>query len=306
MSLLLFLNELSCGEPTPKELANDAMRDFVQLLRQVVRIRSDAALVSAVKREDLELAQGYYLQEWAGQPANRDYWRFIRAMQNRAPFNDVLPPGAGEGLEYRWNDRVAEGLGAAHLMNGFLVSLLVKECWRVSLVSASRSTLLDLDDGQLTVVEDEVQVRHAATAEHVTVHEEWLKQVGVFDLASGSQIWEQRVALFPNLQFLPRVERLLTELREDWVTPLAWELRRIDDAIADWDPTVRSVPAWRSNVTPEGEQRKMLCRFTDLDGETRVFDLHGRFTPGAGRVHFRLVHEERKARVAYVGLKLGI
>ena len=32
----------------------------------------------------------------------------------------------------------------------------------------------------------------------------------------------------------------------------------------------------------------------------------GRFTPGAGRVHFRLVPEQRSARVAYVGLKLGI
>lgn len=69
---------------------------------------------------------------------------------------------------------------------------------------------------------------------------------------------------------------------------------------------MRSVPVWRSKITVEGEQRKLLCRFTDLDGQVRVFDLHGRFTPGAGRVHFRLVPEEGKARVAHVGLKLGI
>jgi hypothetical protein len=95
-------------------------------------------------------------------------------------------------------------------------------------------------------------------------------------------------------------------LRVDWVLPLAWELRRIDGAIADWNPKMQAVPAWRSKISPEGEQRRQLCRFTDLDGKVRVFDLHGRFTPGEGRVHFRLVPEERKARVAYVGLKLGI
>lgn len=306
MGLLLFLNELSCAEPTAKERANDAMRDFVQLLRRIVGLRSDAALASIVKREELELAPGYYLQEWAGQPANRDYWRFIRAMQNRAPFSTVLPDGVGDGVEYRWQARLAEALGAAHLMDGLLVSLLINECWRVPWVSADRSSLLDSDDGQVAFFEDHVQVRHAAATEHVSVHETWLKQVGVLDLANGMQIWEQRAALFPNLQFLPGVQRQLQDLRPDWVIPLAQELRRIDDAIGDWDPRMRAVPAWRSNITPEGEQRKNLCHFSDMDGQSRVFDLHGRFTPGAGRVHFRLVAEERKARVAYVGIKLGI
>jgi hypothetical protein len=29
--------------------------------------------------------------------------------------------------------------------------------------------------------------------------------------------------------------------------------------------------------------------FTDLDGKVRTFDWHARFTPGKGRLHFRLV-----------------
>lgn len=305
MSVLLFLNELSCAEPTSKELASKAMRQFVSLLRQVTRMRSDAALVSDLKREELELAPGYYLQEWAGQPENRDLWRFIRSMQSRAPFSAVLPAGAGEGVEYRWEQRVAKAIGAAHLMDGLLVSLLVAECWNVPWLFADRSILSE-NDGEVTVSDDKVQVRHAAADGHLIVHDEWLKRTGVLDLRNGAQIWEERAALFPNVQFLPRVERQLRELRPDWVTPLAWELRRIDDSLADWDVSVRSVPVWRSKITVEGEQRKLLCRFTDLDGQVRVFDLHGRFTPGAGRVHFRLVPEEGKARVAHVGLKLGI
>lgn len=48
-----------------------------------------------------------------------------------------------------------------------------------------------------------------------------------------------------------------------------------------------------------------LCEFPDLDGVVRVFELHARF-PGAGRLHFRLVSEDRTARVAYIGRKIGI
>jgi hypothetical protein len=59
-------------------------------------------------------------------------------------------------------------------------------------------------------------------------------------------------------------------------------------------------------VTPEAEQRKRLCMFVDLDGIERLFDWHARFTPGAGRIHLRLVPEEGKARIAHIGLKLGI
>jgi hypothetical protein len=59
-------------------------------------------------------------------------------------------------------------------------------------------------------------------------------------------------------------------------------------------------------VTPEAETRKRLCRFEDFDGIERTFDLHGRFTPGPGRVYFRLVPELGAATVAHVGAKLGI
>ena len=88
------------------------------------------------------------------------------------------------------------------------------------------------------------------------------------------------------------------------MVPVGLELRRIDDAIADWNPQIRPLPIWRSLVTPEHEMRKQLTKFADLDGVERVFDWHGRFTPGIGRIHFRLIAEERKARIAYIGSKL--
>ncbi|GAA2341825.1 hypothetical protein GCM10010246_28760 [Streptomyces cuspidosporus] len=53
-----------------------------------------------------------------------------------------------------------------------------------------------------------------------------------------------------------------------------------------------------------GRSGEAVCRFTDLDGETSTFDLHARFTTGAGRIHFRLVPEERTIRLAHIGSKI--
>ena len=306
MGVLLFLNELSCAQPHSKAEINEAMQGFVGLLRQLVKLRSDAALVSAVKREELELSPGYYLAEWAGQPANKDLWRFIRSMQNRAPFRAVLPDGAEDELEYFWNGKVAAALGAAHQIGGLLMSLLLDSWWDTPWIPAVRYRLGATDGGEDDSIEDEVQVHHASATGHIAVHETWLRQAGVLDLKTGLEIWQSRAGLYPTLQFLPRTETQLRELHPEWVRPLALELRRIDDAVADWNPSQHPIPGWRSHITTEHETRRRLCEFPDIDGQVRIFDWHGRFTPGAGRVYFRLVPEERKARIANIGLKLGI
>jgi len=301
----MVFNELPCSEPHPLELVDTAMGVFVRLLDRVSRLRNDAVLVSGAYLKDMELAPGYYFADWAHQPRHIDLARAIRSLRQRAPFSDVLPPGAGEGVDYFWEGRPARALGAAHLLEGLLVSVLVDDRWDVSWVRADRQILVELDDGEADVRDaDPVDVRHAATAEHLKSHEDWIKQYGLPDLRHGDEIWDIRQALYPNLQFLPNVRRQLHDLTWEWVVPVALELRRIDDAIADWNPQIRPLPIWRSLVTPEHEMRKQLTRFTDLDGVERVFDWHGRFTPGKGRIHFRLIAEERKARIAYIGSHL--
>lgn len=308
MSILLFLNELSCGTPQPRTHVDEAMDRFVGLLRRIRQWRSDAALVTSVKREYLELAQGYYVNQWiASKPRHADLWRVIRSMQNRAPFSAVLPPGAGEGAEYSWNGSTAKALGAAHLMDGLLVSLLVDAIWDRFWLQASCEELIESADGEPEIVKDSVQVRHAAKQEHVESHEEWIKESGLSTFRHGSEIWEACGDLYPNLQFLSGVKDQLYDLRPDWVVTVAYQLRKLDDAIGEWDPKLKRQPSWRTEVTPEAEQRKHLyCGFVDLDGAERFFDLHSRFRPGQGRIHFRLVPERRKATIAYIGLKLGI
>jgi hypothetical protein len=305
MPLLMVFNELPCSEPHPQELVDTAMTAFVQLLQRVSRLRNDVVLVSGAYLTTTELAPGYYFADWAHQPRHVDLARAIRNLRQRAPFTDVLPPGAGDGVDYFWEGRPARALGAAHLLDGLLVSVLVDDRWDTSWVRADRQILVELDNGEADIRDaDAVDVRHAAAAGHLVPHEDWIKHYGLPDLRHGDEIWDSRESLYPSLQFLPHVQRQLHGLTWEWVVPVALELRRIDDAVADWNPQTRPLPVWRSLVTPEHEMRKELCRFTDFDGQERVFDWHGRFTPGKGRIHFRLVAEQRKARIAYVGPKL--
>lgn len=281
------------------------MEDFVALLRQVREWRRDLALVSIAKLPSLELSRGYYLSEWIGDPANRDRWRFIRTLQNRAPFSDVLPPGAGDGVEYLHNGRPAQGLGAAHLMDGVAVSLCLESTWNTYQAQLVREVLGERPDGSVELIEEFVQIRHAALIHHLVFHEERIKETGLRDVLSGIDLWSGRLEYFSSLRFLPRVEEDLVSLPPDWVAPVASELLKLNAAVAAWNPAVSRFPDWKSKVTPEGETRKRLCEFVDLDGTPRIFDLHARFTPRAGRLHFRLDPHNAVVVVAYIGPKIG-
>jgi hypothetical protein len=306
MSVLLFFNELSCTTEASPDDVDTAMTTFVGILTQITRLRRDATLVSAVSIRDLELARGYFVQQWRGKKSlHREQMRKIQSMRQQAPFKPVLPEGAGEDAEYILNGRNGMAVAGAHLMDGMLVSLPISQEWAVACLCVDRKRLTENPDGDVVIVEDAVDVRHASTDAHVTIHESWIKSAGVAELRTGAELWAARDGLYPNLLFLPRAEQLFTGLLPEWVVPLATELRRIDDSIGDWDPTVCKYPAWRSYITVESETGKRHCWFEDFDGEIRLFDLHGRFTPGPGRVHFRLVADQRKATIAYAGRKIG-
>jgi hypothetical protein len=283
------------------------MTSFIDVLVQVTRLRRDAALVSAGSMKDLELGRGYYLPQWLGRkPLHQEQMRKIRSMRQQAPFKVALPDGAGEDAEYSLNGRNGMALAGAHLMDGVLVSLPISPEWDTDWLHANRKRLAESPEGDVGIVEDTVSVRHVATRAHVTSHQDWIKSAGLAELRAGAELWARHDSLYPNLLFLPYSEKLITDLNPEWVVPLATELRRIDDSIGDWDPAACKYPAWRSHITVESETSKRHCWFEDFDGEQRLFDLHGRFTPGPGRVHFRLVPEQRKATIAYVGRKLGI
>ncbi|GAA3497694.1 hypothetical protein GCM10019016_047970 [Streptomyces prasinosporus] len=303
---LLFLNEKSWGAACDPARAERAMADFVAVVRAAAAEGgSSTALVSEVDVKSLDIAEGYPVNKWiAASPRNRALWRRLRALQGRSPVRSVFSADdAADHLEYRHDGEVVLGLGAAHFMDGIAVSLAVARQWQADRVTLERSELVE-DDDRLEMRQDAVDVRHLSAEPHLDRYRDWLRAGRSEGVTTGSRIWDSRSDLYPHLTFLQRVEGQLRSLDPQWVVPVRRALERLEEAVAAWDPATMAEPEWRTKVTPEGETRKRVCRFTDVNGETHTFDLHARFTPGAGRIHFRLVREERTIRLAHIGSKI--
>ncbi|MEU9041066.1 MULTISPECIES: hypothetical protein [unclassified Kitasatospora] len=302
MSLTLFLNELSCeSESGPREV-DTAMAGFVATLRHLKSWQS-IALVTRSPLPTSELARGYLYQQWVNAGGqNRDRHRYLLALRSRSPFRDAvqltLDP---DEVEYQHDNRTVEGIAFAHLTDGLAVSLPVSAKWATS--------WLDLDIQHLT--EDGIEsshdrARHCSSPDEADEHKTWAQDTATASLTTPAEILDSWDEFFPHLQKIPRFERCLRRLDMKWHRPVRKLLIDLEATAAGWDPATSPEPKWQHpHITPESQSRQHLCTFTDLDGKERCFSWHGRFTPGKGRLHFRLVPEERAIRLGYVGDKLG-
>ncbi|MFK0022048.1 hypothetical protein [Streptomyces sp. NPDC090798] len=193
------------------------------------------------------------------------------------------------------------GLAAAHLMNStsLAVSLPSAPSWDASWLKVDYE-LVDEDH----YAEGSADVRHASSHAHVTEHEQWIRDTGAASATTGTDLWDKRAELFPYLQFVPGVEQNLKDLADVAAPSVRDELLRLNTAAETWRPG-ESEPAWAVKVVPESESRIKLglVNFTDLDGVKWPFSLHVRFQPSPGRIHFRLIGEEGRIRVGYIGRK---
>ncbi|MEH1014273.1 hypothetical protein V6U90_14315 [Micromonospora sp. CPCC 206060] len=307
MSLLLVLNELSYRDvKARREEVDSSLRDFVSLLLRVRRHRTEVSLVTEKTLADLEFSDGYSIRRWAGDNRNRDHWRFLKVMRNRAPFREAVPDNLGYDADYFHDGRPADGLGTAHLVAGLAVSLRLGPEWEAARLVLTRQALGEDDSGEIVLDSSEVDVRHACTEGHVHEHRHWLVDSELTRLHTADQLWAAREDLFPHLRFLARVEGDLAGLPVGWFHAVKERLAELERSAADWraDPSVAL--RWHSKVTPESDSRRELCRFTDVDGVSHLFEWHARFTPGAGRLHFRIDNASHTLVVGYIGRKLGI
>ena len=189
-------------------------------------------------------------------------------------------------------------------MDGIAISPPVTPHWLNSSVTLDRSELVEIDNGALEVEHETVDVRHMSAPHHVDDHRSWVRRSTLARADTGRQIWERRADLYPHLEFLSRTETQLGELDPRWVVPVRRSLERLEAATQEWDPG--SDP--RAGVAEQGDtggrDPQAVCRFADTDGEQRTFHLHARFTPGAGRIHFRLIGDTGRIRIAHVGGKI--
>ncbi|WP_435059323.1 hypothetical protein [Streptomyces sp. bgisy060] len=311
----LFLNEKSCETTAEPDRVNRAMTEMVEAVLAVAAVdRPGTALITqADSLLALQLAPGHPIGRWMGAPDTDEVLRVrLKRLDDRSPYRTVFPEGETfSDVGYQHDGETVEGLGYAHLLGGVGISLPLEARWDTDRITLVQERLTD--DEETGSLRTEVEVRHSARAQHVDTHRTWIergantaRQKAVESLRSGIELWARCPELFPRLQFTPDSEQYFAELAEVWVRPVGERLGELQDAVSDWDPEEHPIaPQWRSYVRTEFETRRKLCWFTDTDGENRLFDWHCDFLPKPGRMHFRLLHEERTLRIAYVGRKLG-
>lgn len=305
MQVLLFFNELSSGAEMHHTEADAAMKEMVDSVRKVARHRPGSAMISPGLAQ-IEISKGYTLGQWRNRPENRELGRWLFSLANRAPFARPMSTEETE-VEYQHDGRAAIGLGAAHLNDGLAVSLRTSASWRESSVPVERTRVTEGPEGDLYLICDRVDVRHLAQVDHVDAHSDWITLLATLDLSTGREIWSNREDFFPNLRFLAQTEAMLDNMSRDWVQPVSRQLALINRAALEWNSGTGTSPLWQSKVTPEHQSRRASGIFDfedEMYGEVYTFDSHSRFTPGPGRVHFRLDSSARKVVIGYLGRKL--
>jgi hypothetical protein len=307
---LAILNELSLPSAEVEADRIEALVDeFVQVLLAARRIRDDLALVSNTRLTDIpvgdtEMGLSAFLQQRGGR--SRENLRFLLALVNHAPFarapSLTIPDG---GEEFRFDDRPSQGLGFA-AVNRQLATSLDSAQWPDTTMSVDRLWLEEDDQEGEVLREAAAEVRHAATVDHVGSNAQFLRELTLPQPLTGSALWEDRSQVFPRLLFLPRVQEQVSSvaLGSERLTSIFQALTKLNRAMGEWDRDAEAFPQWGIRVTPEHEQRKRLCFFDDLDGSSRCFDLHARFNPAPGRIHFRIREEDEVLVIAHIGPKL--
>ncbi len=291
--------------------AIQALSDFVAVVRRVQQIRPDIALAAAAPLGSLPLTvDGLGFEAIAAKTGGAilDRWRYVQARRNIAPFAssaDVQVPPLDE--EFSVGGVPSLGLGVAATSDQLAVSFWTDAVWDADTLVVNRLRVVEDEiSGDLADERIDVNVHHASHHVHVGAHVQFIGDLALPDPFSGADLWADRATRYPGLEFLAGVEDHLRALAAGSVAvrQVHKRLCELSDSATAWKPADTAFPTWASRVTPEAEQRKKLCMFTDVDGETRCFDLHARFTPGPGRIHFRLLPEVRRLRVAYVGAKI--
>lgn len=126
--------------------------------------------------------------------------------------------------------------------------------------------------------------------------------------ADPETLWRERGALFPHLDFAPRLKGDLANLGAKEYGSAVSRLGELERAVANWGSSQAS-PQYLSRVTGESEatmnQYRSYRVFRSITGNDEEFEKHARLA-GGFRLHLREVAAARRVEVGYIGPHLPI
>lgn len=312
MTAELVFNELSVSRAPAVDTARQSMLDLVRTCFLAQIAGASRVLLVPEGAVTSEIGPDYSVWNWLNDPlVDLDWRRKFLSMATHGPFTEkILSAEAMERLaisEYAMDDRTALGLGAAHVLEGLAVSIDGDGLWRDPNLRIGMVALTD--DGDL--VENEVEVRNAATPDHVEGHKSWLSAQKQAEIGSGGgvELWRRRGELYPALEFCPRVEDQLSGLspRDPHLKQAMRKLAQINEIFSGWAEGPfdrRKIPDCDPESRPTLRQFRAEHSFRCADGRELLFSWHVPLTPGAWRLFFKPDKDTRKAIIGHIGPKL--
>jgi hypothetical protein len=206
------------------------------------------------------------------------------------------------------NPCIGLALASAYINNSLAFSF--KEAtWHKPTYQVSLTITEENEEGQVVECTVATDVRNVATIEHADLHSKFVTSQIATTINSGRDLWERRVDLFPNLEFIDSTRGQIVGLNNGHA-----EFRQILNRLFDLQEVARNCTGapiepedFPTLTTRESLTRERMVEKLNVfcpDGTHRLFSWHSRYTPGAGRIHFFPFESEQKILVGYIGQKI--
>lgn len=312
MTVKIVFNELSLNKPFDnKQVAMEGMIKFIETLRTAIEKGAERELCTRDNFDFLQLSLGYQIVQWRNDRAvDKDNRSFLRSLQDKTSTSllDII----NVSFEANYLGNRAIGLEYAFSCEALAVSFQSEEQW-------------DCDSLKLSVTELEengeihnktVDIFHASSERHILNHTSWIVRQSRINIISGSDLWERRSKLLPNLEFCEETAKQLIALQpgSEMLSPVIRRLFELEDYCSNWHIGAFSPDELACSITPEskvtlnkyGEERTFVCP----DSQKRIFSWHVRLTPMAWRIYLipvapNSLNPTGKMIIGYVGPHLS-
>jgi len=309
MAVYLVFNELSATPMAPDHAAGKRYLDGLSEILIDRRVGRGKVLVTPRSFLQLQVSPGYSIGRWLSQysPKDREKRFLVKTLMDRSiGYGQCVAPEYFESpdVEYKYTGETARGLSTAVLADGLAVSLWSSDQWNLARVHIEKSWIEGED-----VETRPLEVVHACRAAHLDDHADWLRRIETPPPANGLQLWNERAALFPSLDFCDSVEDQVKAFGGD-----GRSLRAVMRGLRDMQRYCQSWSAGTFDIhglnNASGESGPTLEMYGDErifrcpDGQYRLFEWHVK--RGDIRIHFFDFPVQKRLLVGYVGAHLRI
>lgn len=314
MDLEIVFNELSLH--TPAADINTARQLMIVFIDAIKSIKPPRDVKKKLRTQEnfnyLMLAPDYPVSKWRNDPdVDLPARILLKTIQFRT--DPPLPDIADPEIEVIYQGQYSIGIYYAYVYNSLAISLQSDPQWEASSLEV-QVTRINEDEELITTSES---VIHASCSDHTKEHADWLKECLTINILNGTEIWNRREELFPNLEFCKSGNKQLRELLtgDNNLEKVIEKLEIIQQCAQNWKTGFFSLDGYAIEESGESEstmdqywrERTFMCP----DRQERTFERHAKLKELNWRIYFfptletkDLETKKKKVIIGYVGTHL--